>query len=186
MEKQIKSMVITAEEGVKIRFFRPDVVAGSKQKKGEDSEDEDEVKVPKYDVDSPYHPHPDLLSILQKIRKHAIDINEIDLKSTSGWECTGIKIAGDVVLKKSRVQIRLSKYVKRSKKYVHMAYGPQVTMYPDKEETVMYPAADKLTELIEELLDEIELYLNGKYGEDFTAEQGEQLALFFDRELATA
>lgn len=188
MDIQIKSLAITQNEEVVIGFARVDALAGSiEPEAGDDAEDDDRVKVPKGSFTSPYKPHKDLLDAMAKLRKHAIEILELQLKSTSDWSVTAIKIAGDVTEKKSRVQLRLSKWVKRTKKMVHMGYTPQVTMYPSDEDAVKYSKADELTAAIEEVIDEATQYLDGKYGDDdLTEEQCAQLALFPERELQPA
>lgn len=180
MDRKFRSFVISPDGDVTVQFNEEVIVAQSrKPSKEDDDEDDDQTSVDKFTATTSRVPHKDLFDCLTALKKLSLDVCEITItgKELSTWGVTGIKIAGDMVLKKSRAQLRLTKYVKRSKKSLHF-WSPQVTMYPDKEDAVKFENADKLTDLIESAIQEIEEYLGGK-----SAVEG-QLPLFADRGVA--
>lgn len=181
MERKLRQFTMSHTGAVKVQFVEEIIIAGSKRAKSSEDEDEDDdaTSQNKYGAESQNQPHKDLLGCLTILKKHALDICEIGVagKELATWSVSGIKVAGDVSLKKSRVQLRLSKYVKRTKKTVNL-WSPQITMYPDIETVLEYNGTDKMTPVVEELIDEIFKYLGGKY------EQTGQLALFPDRKAA--
>jgi len=178
MEKKLRSMTVSSDEEVSMKFIEEVFVSGVDS--GDDGEEDvvDSTSVNKYSVDSANKPHKDFWDCLTKLKKHGLDVCEIKAegKELGTWAVTGIKIAGDVVMKKGRVQLRVSKLVKRSKKTIHL-WSPQVTMFPDNEDMTKYENANKLTECVEALIDECWAYLHGKY------EQAGQFPLFTDKEL---
>lgn len=180
MDRKFRSFVISPEGEVTLQFHQEIIIASSKKPaKEEDADDEDETNVRKYSVSAPDRPHKDLFDCLGSLKKLGLEVCEIGIsgKELATWGVTGIKIAGDMLLRKSRVQLRITKYVKRSKKSLHM-WSPQVTMYPDAEEKVLFANVDKLTEGIESLLTEIEKFIDGK------GEKAGQLPLFSDAEVS--
>lgn len=173
MERKISSISIT-DEKVKVQFSEIAFNAGSSDS-GDGEEDNDSANEVKYQVESKNKPHKNFKNCMTSLRKHALAICEItaDSKELPQWDVRAIKIAGDVLMKKSRVVITLSKTVKSTGKEC-LLVCPQVTMYPDSEEKVKYHDADKLAVAIEDLLSEAEEYLAGKYSD----EDAEQLPLF--------
>lgn len=180
MDRKFRSFVISPEGEVTLTFHQEIVTAGSKKPaKEEDSDDEDQTAVRKYSVTAPDKPHKDMFDCLTSLKKLGLDVCEIGIngKELATWGVTGVKIAGDMVMRKSRVQLRLTKYVKRTKKSIHL-WSPQVTMYPDKEDAVKFESADKLSDGVESLLTEIEKFIDGK------GQETAQLPLFATIELA--
>ncbi len=116
-----------------------------------------------FTVDSKHKPHKDLIDGMKKLRKYALEVCEIpvDNKETPKWIVSKIKISGDVLSQTSRVVMTVSKEVKTGK--VISITTPQVTMYPTAEDKVPYQNADKMTAEIESVINEVWLYLNGKY-----------------------
>jgi|SRR5690242_4629698 len=182
MEKKLRQFTISPKGEKTIQFIEEVITAGLKVAKDAEDEDEDEdaTSANRYTIKSENEPHKDLWECMKDLKKHAMDVCEIGIagKELGSWSVTGIKVAGDVVMKKSRVQLQLSKYVKRTKKTISF-WSPQVTMYPDKSGTeVEYENVDKLTEVVEALIDEVFAYIAGKYQEDG------QLPLFVDERVA--
>lgn len=173
VERQLVSVAIDSELKVKMKFIETRILPLK------DNDEENRVKVNKFSVESEERPHKDFVNSMKKLRKHALDLIEIDLnpetssKDLPTYTVSALKIAGNYLLKKSRVTLTLAKYVKRSKKVCETDL-PQVTMYPEKEEAQMYPEAEKMTAIIEDIIEECWSYLEGKY-ED---EDPGQLALF--------
>jgi hypothetical protein len=145
-----------------------------------DGEDENKILKNEYWLRGKYAPHKDLVDCMKKLRKFALEIVDIDVdsKSLPDWNVSEVKIAGDYVMKKSRVQLILAHEItvvgKSTKRHVHIKDVPQITMYPEKDDAGRYHNAEKMTEILQVLLYEVEAYLSGKYGE----EDVEQLPLF--------
>lgn len=176
MEKQLRSLQIS-DEFVKIAFVESDFIAAS-----EDSEtDDDQVQEHLFTVKSMLTPHKDLTDSMKKLRRLALEALEINLAETkdySAWNVTAIHIAGSVTQQKCRLIMTLSKKVKLTGKECPIKTG-QITLYPDAEEKVMFPFADKLAPIVEDIVEEVWSYLQGK------TEDESQYALFPDRELVT-
>lgn len=179
MEKQLRQITVSEEGRIKLIFAEVAHIASENQ--GEDSE-EDFVDVNEFTVKSMHLPHKDLLESMKKLRKFALESQEIEIttKELTTWNVSGVKISGDVLEKKSRVVLTLSKKVKRTGKFIHFSTG-QVTMYPEKEDASAYHNADKMTVIIEDLIEECWSYLDGtKTGEE--KKKGVvQMPLFPDR-----
>lgn len=128
-----------------------------------ENEDSAPVKPYVYKVKGPHRPHKDLVDSMKKLRKHAFALNEMTVDSTqiNTWTVCELKIDGDYLQKQSRATMKLAHMVKRTKKVVKMPVGP-VTMYPKQDENVPYVEADKMTEIIEDIIEEAFSYLGGK------------------------
>lgn len=172
IDRQLISVKIAADcSSVKIKFLEIVTLPPA------DVEDESRIRKIPYTVEGPYRPHKDLIACMRKLRKHGLDMLNIKLEDESKqiheWTVNQIKITGDVTMKQSRVQMKLAKLAPLTQKVCEIPV-PQVTMYPAADEQVKYHAADKMTEIIEDIIEEIWSYINGKYGE----EGGDQLPLF--------
>jgi hypothetical protein len=175
MDKQLRSLSIT-DEHVKISFVEADYFAGSSDN---EEEDNDKISEHHFSVKSGITPHKDLTDSMKKLRRLALDaleINLADAKDYYQWDVTGINIAGNYTEKKSRLVISLAKNVKSTGKAFALKTG-QITMYPDAEDKVKFPFADKITPIVEDIIEECWSYLNGKYEEEG------QYVLFPDKEL---
>lgn len=106
-------------------------------------------------------PHPKLLEDVKSLRKLALAYMNITTDATqlTEWTVSQVNITGDYLLKQSRAVITLSKYNKHTGKYCKMTI-PQITMYPEKEERMKYPNADKITSIIESVINETWKFLN--------------------------
>lgn len=167
-EKQIRSIKFKNSGGVEIRF--------AKITSSQDEEDGSELPKPyKYSGESENRPHKDFVSAMTKLRKFGLEIAgiEVDSKKIGQWGVVGIKIDGDYLLRQSRVIITMSKEVELTGKLIKFPIS-QITMYPDNEDAGKYHNADKMTKVIEEVIDEAWSYLGGKY----SPEAGKQLPLF--------
>lgn len=171
-EKQLRSVKIGSESEVSVKFVEIITIA-PEHEDGESTHITNE-----YSVKSPQRPHSDLTDTLKKLRKHALEICEInvDSKEIADWSISGVKIAGDVALEQSRVVLTLAKDVKRTGKTIHFE-TPQVTMYGESE----YEGAEKMAAVIEDLIEEVWSYLNGT-----KVESSSQLALFPMAEMKVA
>ncbi len=175
MEKQLRYLAIT-DEYVKIAFVESDFIAGSGE--GEE-QDDDKVQEHLFTVKSMLRPHKDLSDSMKKLRRLALEVLEINLAETkdySAWNVTAINIAGSVTLQKCRLVMTLSKKVKLTGKECPIK-TPQITLFPDAEDKVKFPFADKIAPIIEDIIEECWSYLNGK------SEDEGQYALFPNREL---
>ncbi len=174
-EKQLVKLKITAEGEVQLSFAQ--ILTSDEPQETDGEEAIPDKYINKHTAKSTIKPHKDFLNCLKQLRKHALEICEIevDSKAISSWHVCGIKISGDVELKKSRVQLILAKDVKRTGKRMEFNNCPQITMYPepDADSAKMYHDIAKLTPIVEDLIEEGFSYLNGKY-EDETI----QLKLF--------
>ena len=178
MEKQLRSLSIS-DEFVKITFVEADYIAAS----NENEEEDDKVSEHLFSVRSAIRPHKDLTDAMKKLRKlglEALEINVADAKDVHQWDCVAINIAGSITLQKSRLIMTLEKNVKATGKGAKIKTG-QITMYPDAEDKVKFPFADKLTPLIEDVCREAFEYLNGKTDDD-----GTQYVLFPEGQLVEA
>lgn len=168
-EKQFRSLRISPDlDEVKITFEKittKEIIEG---------EDEDQIKGHKYSITGRIGPHKDLTDLMKKLRKFALAVNEIevDSKDLPKWTVQALSISGDYLLKKSRVVMTLAKEVKRTGKTAVMKTS-QITMYPQMDEENRFEDAEKMSEIIEAVIEETWLYLNGK-----SADDDNQLALF--------
>src|SRR6478609_9122383 len=150
-EKQFRSIRISPDlDEVKLTFetiTTREIIEG---------EEENQIKGHKYSITGKISPHKDLTDLMKKLRKYALAVNEIevDSKDLPKWTVQAVSISGDYLLKKSRVIMTLAKEVKRTGKVAIMKTS-QVTMYPQMDE-------EKMSEIIEAIIEETWLYLNGK------------------------
>ncbi len=163
IDRQLRKIEITEDLQVKVTFVEILTVPP------DHPENESTIIDNEYKVKSKHLPHTDLLGVMKKLKSHALDIVEIevDSKKKGDYQVSTVKIAGDVLLKQSRVSMVISKKVNRTGKIVPIAV-PQTTMYGEST----YPEAEKMSVIIEELIEEVWQYLGGKY------EQDGQLPLF--------
>lgn len=167
-EKQLRKLKISPLlDEVDIAF---DVINSNDS---QETEDEAPAKAHQHKVKSANTPHKDLVDSMKKLRKFALEICElkVDTKDINQWTVGAIKIDGDYLIKQSRVTMTLNKLVKSTGKVLQLK-TPSCTMYSDNEESVKYPNADKMTAIIEDIIEECWSYLGGKY------EQKGQLPLF--------
>lgn len=172
-EKQIRNITMNADcDKVKITFATLN---------GEPETDEDEgegikLRPRKYTAESGSGdvPHKDFINAMKKLRKFAFEIAEmtVDSKELPTWTVSEISISGDYVQQQSRVVMKLSHYIKSTKKVIPLGPFPQVTMYPQNDDAVKYHNAAQMTKIIEEIIHEAWLYLDGKF------DQKGQLPLF--------
>lgn len=161
-QKQLRKLKISAElDLVEIDF---DVMNLNDVGESEEGEDESTARPNEYKTKSSNSPHKDMVDSMKKLRKFALEICEltVDSKDLNQWTVSGIKIDGDTLMKQSRVTMTLSKLVKSTGKVISFK-TPQCTMYPENEEGVKYHNADKMTAIIEDIIEETYSYLGGKY-----------------------
>lgn len=177
-DRQLRKLSISPNGEVKVTFIEV-LLTGSIEERVTDelTESENASVVNEFTVKSPLRPHKDLLDAMKKLRGHGMDICEmfLDSKARAHYDISSIKIVGDVLMKQSRVIMTISKEVKRTGKYIHWD-TPQTTMYGESE----YPKAEEMSRLIENVIEETWLYLDGK------GELDNQLPLFPKIELQTA
>lgn len=141
--------------------------------------DSETKKIPVKGVLVPYRPHKDLTDSMKKLRKFALEALGIELadesKQLKEWIVPCIELAGDHTVQQARVKITLGKLVESTGKVAEIKTG-QITMYPSAEEKAKYPNADKIAPIVEDIIEEVWSYLNGKH-ENKT---NPQLALFPD------
>lgn len=175
MERQLRSLSIKPDcSEIKITFA--EVLAHES-----DGDEESDITTNEFSVKSATRPHKDLMDSMKKLRKFGLECLEIELaeesKSLKNWNCSGIKISGDLLMKQSRVVMELSKKVELTGKVAKIK-TPQVTMYPQADDSVKYPNADKMTAIIDDIVEEVWSFIRGKYDDSFAG----QLPLFADRE----
>lgn len=125
-----------------------------------------------YKIKSQRLPHLDLAKHMKALRKHGLEMAEMypDPEHLPTYSCVKVEIKGSMEKRNARAVITMAHKTKRSKKNINFSAG-EVTLYGDSD----YVDSDKVAKIIEQLVDEVWLYLNGKY------EDGEQLALFDKR-----
>jgi hypothetical protein len=158
-EKQITSIKIDDDlNGVKIGFGHSILM------KSESIEEEAETLSTQYQVKAKLRPHKDFVDAMKSLRKHGFEICEmtVDAKEIKQWTVLGFKIAGDMLLHKSRVVLEMGKKVDRTNKIIKFK-TPQVNMFPEADEESRFHDAEKLTGLIESVIEEAWAYLNGKF-----------------------
>jgi hypothetical protein len=164
IDRQLRKLEITEDLQVKATFVEILNVAPSHP------ENESTIIDNEYSVKSRHVPHGDLLNVLKKLKAHALEICELeipDAKKKGDYQVSGVKISGDVLLQQSRVVFTISKKINRTGKIVKIT-TPQTTMYGESE----YAEAEKMSAIVEDLIEEVFLYLGGKY------EAAGQLPLF--------
>lgn len=143
-----------------------------------DGDEDNDISTNYFTCESTNRPHKDLVDSMKKLRKHGLAILGIELadeaKQLREWTVSGIKIDGDLLKKQSRVVLTLAKKVELTGKIARIKTG-QVTMYPKQDDAVKYHDADKMTAIIEDIVEECWSYIfDGKC----EAETNPQLALF--------
>jgi hypothetical protein len=176
-ERQLKSLTIKPDfSQVKVTFA--EVIT---HEVAEDSDEENAVTTNEFSVTSANRPHKDLLDSMKKLRRFGLEILEIELadeaKGIKNWNVGTIKIIGDLLLKQSRVELTLTKAIDLTGKVAKIKTS-QVTMYPSVDDAVKYHNADKMTAVIEDIVEEVWSFLNGKYDSEIDG----QLPLFPDRQ----
>lgn len=141
---------------------------------------ENTFKKKTFSCESDIIPHKDLLSKLKKLRNHALELFEVefaddDTKAKAAYHVWKIKIAGDIVLQQSRIQMTLGKKIERTGKVIPIDIG-QVTMYGGDDQANYYPRNEEMSEIIEDLIGEVWLYCFE--GKCMDAEPTGQLPLF--------
>jgi hypothetical protein len=163
VDRQIRNFEITSAGKVKIGFV--ELIAQAPDELEEDSNVIDNG----YSIVSKHRPHKDLLDAMKVMRKHAMNIIEMEIPANLGqYTVCGFSVAGDLVMKQSRVTLKMAKEVKRTGKVIAIP-GAQVSMYAESE----YEKAHELTPLVEKAIAEVEAYLAGKYADEIV-----QLPLF--------
>lgn len=142
-------------------------------------DNESVVKRPKFTGEGDYRPHKDLLNKLTMLRKYGLEMLGIELadaaKDLSKWSILELKLDGDHTTKKSRLRIVLGIQNEKTKK-VSKIETQQVTLYPAQDDASKYHNADKVAQLVNDLIPEVWLYCEGKFEDE--AKPNQQLALF--------
>lgn len=163
VDRQIRNFEITSSGKVRIGFV--ELI----QQDPDENEEDSTVMDNGYSIVSKHKPHKDLLDAMKVMRKHAMNIIEMELPSNlNQYTVCGFTIAGDLVMKQSRVTLKMAKEVKRTGKVIAIP-GAQVSMYAESE----YEKMPELTPMVEKAIIEIEAYLAGKYADEIV-----QLPLF--------
>ena len=159
IEKKFRSIEITRDLEVRISFSEILTLPGIEG--GEESR----VNVRHHTVFSEDIPHNDLLDVLKKLKPHAFEIAEIDqpdAKKKQDYRVCFVQVDGDMVLQKSRVKFTMIKHVNRTGKEIKIGPTGQVVMYGESD----YPEHEAMSKLVEKLVEEVWLYLGGKFNED--------------------
>lgn len=129
-------------------------------------------------IEAPLRPTSGLCDDMKSLRRHGLDILGIKLEKEATqikmWTVMRIKISGDMLLKKSRLEMTLALKADLTGKIVPLKVG-QVTMYPKDDDKVKYHKHAELAQLVEKIANGVWGYLNGDY-ED--SGDGEQLVLY--------
>jgi hypothetical protein len=154
IERQLKSLKLNFDATkVKMEFAQ----ITTQEPPEDDEEGESVISVDTFIVKSKKKPHPDLIKCLKKMRKHALELMEIKLadeaKDLQDWTVLGIKIDGDVLKKQSRLVMTVGKWVSKTEKVLEWPIT-QVTMYPEKDDVKKYHDIDKLTTIVEDIIEE--------------------------------
>lgn len=143
----------------------------------EESEGMDEEKKisNEHTVRSSNRPHKNLSDSMKSLRKFGLELCDIEVSSKhiKDWTVSAISISGDMTLRQSRVVMTLSKECPTGK--VIEFKVPQVTMYPEKEAEDRYHNAEKMSVIIEDIVEEAWAYLGGRY----EVEMSDQLPIMF-------
>jgi len=135
----------------------------------EEEDGDSETSVDEFSVHSKRRPHRDLVGKIKKLVKFAMAAVEINDENVKSYSIGSLKIDGDMLMKQSRVSITLLHEVERTGKYIKIASG-QITMYGESS----FEDAEKMSRVIEEIEEEIFLYLKGKH----EVENPDQIPLF--------
>lgn len=179
--KLLKSLRIIDKEasGVKINFVEEVILPPR------DGEEESTTKMIPHKIDGPFRPRKQMIDSMKKLRKFALELLEIEVDSRdiAHWTVSQIKISGDILKKNSRVVMTLAKFVKATGKMSEIKCG-EITMYPTVDDKVKYHKAEEVTAIIEDIVEEVWLYMEGQHDEGdlavFTRNE-EQLQLEFTK-----
>lgn len=159
IERKFKKLEISSDLKVKIQFQEiltlPPIEEGG----------ESRLKYRNHTVESDDVPHHDLIELMKKLKPHAFEINEMDqpeTKKKTDYRVSMVQVDGDMLLQKSRVKFMMLKNVPRTGKSVKIGPTGQVTMYGESD----YVDHEAMSKLIEKLVEEVWLYLGGKFSED--------------------
>jgi hypothetical protein len=155
VQKQFREISIAADGKVKIKFIERVFEAAQ----GDAEESEDIVR--EFAVKSSHKPHKDLLDTMQKLRKIALASVEMDYdtKKISHYAITKVKMTGNFHLRQSRVVMTVTKKIEWSEGTTDWE-TPEITMYGESK----FEEVEKMTAILEDLVEEIWSYANGKYG----------------------
>lgn len=159
IEKKFRKLEVTKDLEVKINF--DEILTLPPLDEGGESR----IKVRHHSVFCEDVPHSDLLDALKKLKPHAFDINEMDhpeAKKKQDYRVCAVQVDGDMVLQKSRVKFTMIKHVGRTGKEIKIGPTGQVRMYGQSD----YAEHEAMSKLVEKLVDEVWLYLGGKFDED--------------------
>lgn len=172
VDRQFRKLEIS-DELIKIKFVEIITQPSSHP------ENDNKITARKFSVESEDEPHQDLVVKLKHLKAHVFAINEmelIDKKEKSQYSVNMVQVDGDVFLQKSRVKFGMRKEVDRNGKYVGIGPTGQVTMFGESD----YPEHEKMSAIVKELIDEVWLYLSGKYADETPG----QLPLFSPLQMA--
>jgi hypothetical protein len=163
--RQLRKIKIDAKGNVEIKFEERVLIAP------EGKEEDSREKTLMYSVEGDQQPHEDLRSAMTKLRKYALEICEFpdDAATRNQFSITSVVISGSMDKQDSRVMFSMGKYVKRSNKVVNIA-TPQTMMYGEE-----YAKAAEMTKQINEVVNEVWKYLDGKNADKV------QLAFAFEK-----
>lgn len=129
-------------------------------------------------IEAPLRPTSGLCDDLKSMRRHGLDILGIKLEKEASqiknWTCQKIIISGDMLLKKSRLEMVLALKSELTGKIVPVKVG-QTTMYPKDDDKVKYHKHAELAQLVEKIAKGVWKYLNGEFDESIP---GDQLILY--------
>jgi len=153
IEKKLRTIVYDPADGkIKIDV---DIATTTPPEK---PDGESETIVETYSINSPRRPHKDLVAKLKKLTKFALDADEINVENPgSSYIVSKVKIDGDMLLKKSRATMVIAHEVERTGKWLKIPVS-QITMYGNTD----FIDAEKMSRVIEELQEEVWLYIKGK------------------------
>lgn len=174
-DKQLSKIKVSSDlNSVTIGFT--DTLTTHTAAEGDGGMDEEKKILNKYQAKLSHRPHKDLTDSIKKLRKFALELVDIkvDNKDIGDWTVSCVSLSGDVTLRQSRAVLTLAKECPTGK--VIEFKCPQVTMYPEKEAEDRYHNAEKMSEIIEDLIEEGWSYLMGKMSEDSDG----QLPLMFN------
>ena len=170
-ERRIRIIEMHPETlAVRIEFDKVSTIGSDLPEEDQDESSESTDTVDEFRVKSPRRPHKDFVNKFKKLTKFAMLADEIADENIGDYQVTRIKISGDMLMKKSRVEMVLSKYVERTGKWIKIPVS-QVTMYGETD----FPEINKLTKTIEELCEEAISYA---FDNKYEIEVKDQLPLF--------
>src|SRR5688572_1825963 len=146
-EKKLNSLYIHPDlSTVEIKFTELHYIA-------DENEEDGQRTIPvKRGIEAPLRPTSALCDDLKSMRRHGLEILGIKLEKESTqikmWTVQKLIISGDMLLKKSRLEIVLALKCELTGKIVPIKTG-QVTMYPKDEDKVKYHKAAEMTKLVE-------------------------------------